>query len=175
MKWMSSSDWSTHLSSSNRSNQRSWFRPRGIQIHRYVDSALCDVVWTDDSNYKTKIMNGDSIPNVYYACDVCRVLLCKICFDMCMPIHHCNCVKPCDLIVSMWMYWYDCVHNLCCIFIVLRFCNIISFKNLSKCIFNHDLTADIHTVISYNAGTMYPYTCYSLSDIYTVWIYSSTL
>lgn len=29
---------------------------------------------------KTKMTNGDSIPNTVYACDVCRVLLCKQCF-----------------------------------------------------------------------------------------------
>ena len=30
---------------------------------------------------KTKMLNGDAIPNVTYACDVCREPLCKNCFQ----------------------------------------------------------------------------------------------
>ena len=59
--------------------------------------ALAPVPTTTTSKRKTKMQDGRSIPNVTYACDACRVLLCKNCFWN--VYDHRNGGKPCDMVV----------------------------------------------------------------------------
>ena len=52
---------------------------------------------TTGSTRKTKMQDGRSIPNVTYAYDICRVLLCENCFWN--VYDHRQGGKPCDMIV----------------------------------------------------------------------------
>ena len=46
---------------------------------------------------KTKMSDGKNIPNVQFACDVCRVVLCSSCFSNIYD--HRNGGKPCDSVI----------------------------------------------------------------------------
>ena len=82
---------------------------------------------TTGSRRKTKMQDGRSIPNVTYACDICRVLLCKNCFWN--VYDHRQGGKPCDMIVVRWIIMYYMAHKHVCILMLL-----ILITNLMFCL-----------------------------------------
>ena len=77
---------------------------------------------------KFKLVSGKSIPNVYYACDVCRVHLCRSCFAL---YNHRKGGKPCESVVLRWfllIYWLI-------ILCILTFIDVYIHTNMLQCLY----------------------------------------
>ena len=77
-------------------------RGRPIPLRsRCVSCYALAPVPTSASKRKTKMQDGKSIPNVTYACDICRCVLCKNCFWN--VYDHRKGGKPCDMVIVLWV------------------------------------------------------------------------
>ena len=66
-----------YLRTGTQTRRGRYLAARGRCVQCYADAPIPSA---DDDGHKRTMSNGASIKQVCYACDVCRVLLCRKCF-----------------------------------------------------------------------------------------------